>query len=299
MIKVFTFRRICIVTLLLLLAIILYSYPEEINGNVVDNKTCDSINIFLIDENDYVAMTTMNTDKDFDKKINSIVNALVYGDGKLKGVLNKDVKLLSYSVDGDLLKLNFNKSFLDVSIDDEENMIESIIYSFTSLNNINKVMIFVEGERLSELPKSHRKLDLYLDRSYGINRIVDITSIVDTKMVTIYYPNNSDYYIPISYIVNDSDDKVNIIVKYAKTNRFNNSNLSSHLDYQVELMNYEATENEVFLNFNEVLLDSVYDGKLKEEVKYAISYSVFDTLGVDNVIFSINSIQIDEFRLAN
>ena len=299
MIKVFTFRRICIVTLLLLLAIILYSYPEEINGNVVDNKTCDSINIFLIDENDYVAMTTMNTDKDFDKKINSIVNALVYGDGKLKGVLNKDVKLLSYSVDGDLLKLNFNKSFLDVSIDDEENMIESIIYSFTSLNNINKVMIFVEGERLSELPKSHRKLDLYLDRSYGINRIVDITSIVDTKMVTIYYPNNSDYYIPISYIVNDSDDKVNIIVKYAKTNRFNNSNLSSHLDYQVELMNYEATENEVFLNFNEVLLDSVYDGKLKEEVKYAISYSVFDTLGVENVIFSINSIQIDEFRLAN
>ena len=299
MIKVFTFRRICIVTLLLLLAIILYSYPEEINGNVVDNKTCDSINIFLIDENDYVAMTTMNTDKDFDKKINSIVNALVYGDGKLKGVLNKDVKLLSYSVDGDLLKLNFNMSFLDVSIDDEENMIESIIYSFTSLNNINKVMIFVEGERLSELPKSHRKLDLYLDRSYGINRIVDITSIVDTKMVTIYYPNNSDYYIPISYIVNDSDDKVNIIVKYAKTNRFNNSNLSSHLDYQVELMNYEATENEVFLNFNEVLLDSVYDGKLKEEVKYAISYSVFDTLGVDNVIFSINSIQIDEFRLAN
>ena len=299
MIKVFTFRRICIVTLLLLLAIILYSYPEEINGNVVDNKTCDSINIFLIDENDYVAMTTMNTDKDFDKKINSIVNALVYGDGKLKGVLNKDVKLLSYSVDGDLLKLNFNKSFLDVSIDEEENMIESIIYSFTSLNNINKVMIFVEGERLSELPKSHRKLDLYLDRSYGINRIVDITSIVGTKMVTIYYPNNSDYYIPISYIVNDSDDKVNIIVKYAKTNRFNNSNLSSHLDYQVELMNYEATENEVFLNFNEVLLDSVYDGKLKEEVKYAISYSVFDTLGVDNVIFSINSIQIDEFRLAN
>ncbi|MGN1371417.1 MAG: GerMN domain-containing protein [Candidatus Coprovivens sp.] len=299
MIKVFTFRRICIVTLLLLLAIILYSYPEEINENVVDNKTCDSINIFLIDENDYVAMTTMNTDKDFDKKINSIVNALVYGDGKLKGVLNKDVKLLSYSVDGDLLKLNFNKSFLDVSIDDEENMIESIIYSFTSLNNINKVMIFVEGERLSELPKSHRKLDLYLDRSYGINRIVDITSIVDTKMVTIYYPNNSDYYIPISYIVNDSDDKVNIIVKYAKTNRFNNSNLSSHLDYQVELMNYEATENEVFLNFNEVLLVSVYDGKLKEEVKYAISYSVFDTLGVDKVIFSINSVQIDEFRLAN
>ena len=299
MIKVFTFRRISIATLLLLLAVILYSYPEEINENVIEENTCDNINIYLVNPDDYVVMTTIDTNKDLDDKVNTIIKGLIYGNGKLDGIMSKDVKLLDYSIDGDLIKLNFNKSFLDISINDEEKMIESLIYSFTSLDNINKIMIFVEGEKLNELPNSHKRLDLYLDRSYGINKVIDITSIIDTKMITVYYPGDSDYYIPVSYIVNDSDDKINIIVKYAKTNKFNNSNLSSHLDYQVELMNYEATENEVFLNFNEVLLDSVYDGKLKEEVKYALSYSIFDTLGVENVVFSINSVKIDEFGLAN
>lgn len=299
MIKVFTFRRISIATLLLLLAVILYSYPEEINENVIEENTCDNINIYLVNPDDYVVMTTIDTNKDLDDKVNTIIKGLIYGNGKLDGVMNKDVKLLDYSIDDDLIKLNFNKKFLDISVNDEEKMIESLIYSFTSLENINKIMIFVEGEKLNELPNSHKRLDLYLDRSYGINKVIDITSIIDTKMITVYYPSDPDYYVPVSYIVNDSDDKINIIVKYAKTNKFNNSNLSSHLDYQVELMNYEATENEVFLNFNEVLLDSVYDGKLKEEVKYALSYSIFDTLGVENVVFSINSVKIDEFGLAN
>lgn len=299
MIKVFTFRRISIATLLLLLAVILYSYPEEINENVIEENTCDNINIYLVNPDDYVVMTTIDTNKDLDDKVNTIIKGLIYGNGKLDGVMNKDVKLLDYSIDDDLIKLNFNKKFLEISVNDEEKMIESLIYSFTSLENINKIMIFVEGEKLNELPNSHKRLDLYLDRSYGINKVIDITSIIDTKMITVYYPSDPDYYVPVSYIVNDSDDKINIIVKYAKTNKFNNSNLSSHLDYQVELMNYEATENEVFLNFNEVLLDSVYDGKLKEEVKYALSYSIFDTLGVENVVFSINSVKIDEFGLAN
>jgi hypothetical protein len=46
------------------------------------------------------------------------------------------------------------------------------------------------------------------------------------------------------------------------------------------------------------LLSSVYDGKLKEEVKYALSYSIFDTFNVENVVFMINSNKIDELRLA-
>ena len=83
-----------------------------------------------------------------------------------------------------------------------------------------------------------------------------------------------------------------------KTNKFNSSNLSSHLDYQVELMNYEATEEEFLLNFNDSLLDSIYDGELKEEVKYALSYSIYDTFGIESVVFEVNSNKIDEFVLA-
>ena len=118
-------------------------------------------------------------------------------------------------------------------------------------------------------------------------------------MITVYYLSNLDnkYYIPISYITNDEGDKIEIIINNLKTNRLYSSNLSSHLDYQVELMNYEATTDEVILDFNDILLASVYKGKLKEEIKYAISYSIYDTLGIENITFQVNNQKIDEFRL--
>lgn len=302
MIKLFTFRKIAVSTLLLLVAFLLYNYPEELNEDVTI-KDSTMINIYLVDFNGYVAMTKVASSLNFEDALYTIIDSLTIGNDNLpdgfSGVLPENTKLLSYSLDGDLLKVNFSKELLNVSIDTEEDMIESLVYSLTLLENVDKVMIFVEGDKLNELPNSHRKLDLYLDRNYGINKIVDISSLSSTKMVTVYYLDNSDsYYIPVSYVVNDTQDKIQIIVNSLKTNKFNSSNLSSHLDYQVELMNYEATEEEFLLNFNDSLLDSIYDGELKEEVKYALSYSIYDTFGIESVVFEVNSNKIDEFVLA-
>jgi germination protein M len=297
MIKLFSFRKIAIASLLLLLAGILYNYPEEINENVVkEDHQCT--NIYLINSDDYVVMSKINVSHNIDEKVLTIINLLINGKGDLKGVLPENTQLLDYSIENDLIKLNFSKEFLNVSLKDEENMIISLIYSFASLDNIDKIMIFVEGEKLNELPNSHKILGLYLDKSYGINKVININSISDTKQITVYYPTEFEYYIPVSYVLNSNEDAIDIIISYSKTNKFYNDNLSSHLDYQVKLMNYEAFENEIYLNFNEVLFDSVYDGKLKEEVKYALAYSIFDTLGVKNVVFAINSLEIDEFGLA-
>lgn len=297
MIKIFSFRKIVIASLLLLLACILYNYPDEINENVIKKESCNT-NIYLINSDDYVVMSNINVGKDMDEKVYTIFNTLIYGDGELKGLIPVGTKLLDYSIDGEIIKLNFNRKFLDVSLYDEENMIVSLIYSFTSLESIKKIMIFVEGEKLDKLPKSNKDIGLYLDRSYGINKIVDINSIIDTKQVTVYYATIYDYYVPVSYILNSDESKIDIIVDYSKTNKFYNDNLSSHLDYQVELIGYESLENEIYLNFNDVLFNSVYEGKLKEEVKYALSYSIFDTFNVESVVFAINSLEIDEFRLA-
>lgn len=308
MLKKFTFKRIGITTLLLLLALLLYNYPEEINEEYIPQKH-SYINIYLIDENDFVSMTELESDKkDNEEKIETLLHALIIGDSSshlpngFQAIIPENTKILYFSLEDGLLKVNFSKEFLNVSLENEEKMIEAIVFSLTTLHDVEKIMLFVEGERLLELPNSHKRLDLYLDRSYGINKVIDIQNIHDTNMVTVYYLssiNDSYYYIPISYISNDNTDKIEIIISSLKTNRLHNSNLSSHLSYQVELMNYEATEEEVRLDFNEVLLDSVYEGKLKEEIKYAVAYSIYDTLHIETVVFQVNNNKIDEFRLAN
>lgn len=302
MIKMFTFRKIVIASLLLLVALILYSFPKELEQDVISSNY-DNINIYLIDSNNYVAMTSIiSKNDDFDYKVRTIIEGLTIGSSNIpKGfssIIPRDTKLLGYSIDKGLLKINFSKHILNVSVDDEDRMIQSIVYSLTSLEQVDKVMIFVEGTILDKLPNSHRRLDLYLDRSYGINKVVDIDKLSGSSCVTVYYLGDNNSYVPISYITNDDTDKIEIIVNSLKSNRINSSNLSSHLDYQVELMNYERIDDEFFLNFSDSLLSSIYDGKLKEEVKYALSYSIFDTYNVENVTFLINSNKIDELRLA-
>lgn len=306
MLKRFTFKKIAITTLLLLLALILYNYPEVINEEVVVDD-CKRINIYLIDENDFVGMTEIKTNSNSDELIEEIINSLIIGGNPtnlpegFKAIIPKETKLLDYELKDGLLKINFSKEFLLVDLENEEKMLEALVYSLTTIKDVKKIMIFVEGKHLRELPKTKIKLDLYLDRSIGINKIININNIANTSMTTVYYLSNTknSYYIPISYISNDNDDKIEIIINSLRTNRLNSSNLSSHLNYQVELIDYEKTNNEVVLNFNEILLASVFEGKLKEEIKYAISYSIYDTLGALNVIFQVNNEKIDEFRLEN
>lgn len=305
MLKKFTFKKIAITTLLLLLAIILYNYPEEINE--IQEKSYDNkIDIFLIDENDFVALTKIKTDSEnVNDKIVSIINALILDKDNenipqgFKGVLSKDTKLNSFDLNDGLLKLDFNKSLLETSEENENKMIEALVFSLTTLKEVQKIMIFVDGVRLNELPQTHKKLDLYLDRSYGINKVVDISTFNNTNLVTVYYLNkyhDEYYFVPVSFVSNDNSDKIEIIINNLKSNK-TNGNLLSYLDYQVELMNYEKRENEFVLDFNNVLINYLNDSKLMEEVKYAISYSIYDTYGIQNVIFMVDSLKIDEFRL--
>lgn len=302
MIKLFSVRKILITSLLLLVAIILYSFPEQLTEDITKSNY-DSINIYLIDSNNYVAMTSIiSKANDFDEKLKTIINGLTIGNSNIpKGfnpIIPRNTKLINYSLKDGLLKVNFSKEILNIDIDNEEKMIQSIIFSLTTLDEVEKIMIFVDGKTLNKLPNSFKRLDTVLDRSYGINKVIDINKFTDTNMVTIYYLGENNSYIPISYISNDDSDKIEIIVNSLKSNRLNSSNLSSHLDYQVELMNYERVDDEFFLNFSDSLLSSIYDGKLKEEVKYALSYSILDTFDVENVVFLINSNKIDELRLA-
>ena len=302
MLKMFSVRKILIASLLLLVALIIYSFPEQLEADI-DNIEYDSINIYLIDRNNYVAMTSVITKgNDFDARLKTIIKSLTVGSDNtpknFTSVIPRDTKLLGYSINDGLLKIDFSKQLLNVTYDEENRMLESLIYSLTSLEEVKKIMLFVEGSRLTELPNSHKKLDLYLDRSYGVNKIVDIDSFKETQLVTVYYLGTNDSYVPISYVTNGDEEKIEIIVNKLRSNKMNSSLLSSHLNYQVQLMNYEQKDNEFFLNFNSVLLNSVYDGKLKEEVKYALSYSIYDTYGIENVVFQVDSNKIDELRLA-
>ena len=108
-------------------------------------------------------------------------------------------------------------------------------------------MIFIEGEQLIKLPISGKRIDLYLDRNFGINKVYDINTFRNTDMVTVYYLKNddNDYYVPVSYVINEVDDKVDVVIENLKTNISMDGTLSSHLNYHVELLHSTTSQHSV------------------------------------------------------
>lgn len=292
---------ICLLSILIFILLCIIpidkKYKEEINYNANFNE------VYLLNNNDMLVKTsTISYSQDYISKVKEIIEALTinshrqnYINNNFRPILPENTKLLSVNIDKDILKINFSKELLNISEKLEEKMLETLIYSLTNLDNISKIIIFVEGENLTNLPVSHKKLPPILTRNYGINKIYDITTINDVSSNTIYYYENinNDYYvIPVTLFSNNSDDKVEVIIKSLKSSLAYQTDLVSFLSNNTKLLDYEIEENKIKLNFNNALLDNFYDDKLMEEVKYAIASSIKDSLNINNVEIYVNGVSI-------
>jgi len=184
-----------------------------------------------------------------------------------------------------------------VDKDNEEKMLESLIYSLTEIKEVKQIMIFVEGENLTTLPHSKKNLPTILDRSYGINKVYDIKSIKEIEKITTYYVTkmeNFSYYTPVTTITNKENEKIEIIIEKLKTAPTYQTNLVSYLSTRAELINYEILENSVNLSFSNHILN-LNTNEISEEVKYTIALSIRDTYNIDETIFYVDDLLIDAF----
>ena len=160
-------------------------------------------------------------------------------------------------------------------------------------------MIFIENTKLDKLPQSKINLPLTLTRDFGINKIYDLTNLKDTSKTTIYYigkEDNVSYYIPVTKITNNPNNKIKIIIEELKSSPIYETNLMSYLASSVELLDYEQLENEISLSFNNAILSDLDEKNILEEVKYSIALSLKDTYNVENITFKVNDQIITTFN---
>ena len=313
MIKKAITKRIIIASIALLILLITYMFPTSYESSNINQTISytepNKSTIYLIDNYNMVSRTKTVTkdNKDLISTSTNIINALVidstdsqYNPSGFKAIIPKGTKINSISFADNILKINFNENFLNINEDNEEKMIEALIFSLTEIDEINGIMIFVNNNLLSELPNSKKKLPDVLDRSYGINKVYELDDIKNTTNTTIYYLSeyeDNKYYTPVTFITNNTEDKVEIIIEKLKTSPINQTNLMSYLASSAELLNYEITESSVNLTFNNYIFEEFSDNNILEEVKYTIGLSIKDNYDVDEVVFSVNDEKITNFEL--
>jgi len=310
MLKRSAYRKIIIATLTLLIIGLLYFFPDEKNEEINQSLSYVDVStspIYLIDMNNYVARTNIiKNEEDPLKLAKEILESLIIDSEKsdyipsgFEAIIPKNTKINNISLEDGLLKVDFSNNFLDVKNEDEEKMIEAIIYSLTEIKDIKGIMIFVEGNKLIKLKNSDKILPNILDRSYGINKVYDLTSFKDTNSVTAYYLSKHDdsyYYVPITKISNSKKEKIEIIIDELKTAPINQTNLISFLATNAELTEYEILEDSINLSFNNYVFDNFDKKTILEEVKYSVGLSLKDTYQVANVSFKVDGEEITTFN---
>ncbi len=305
MIKNNALKRILISTLALFILIFLYLFPSS-NINTIKEETSyiEAIKtpIYLLDDNNYVSrISILQKSSNINENIEYIINFLTkesnesyYLPTGFSSVIPKNTKLNSYNLTNGVLKLDFSKEFLNTSKEEELKLIESLVFSFTEFNEINSIMIFIDGEKLNNLEKNNISLPNTIDKNFGINKLYDITSIKNINHTINYYiAKNEDYtyYVPISKFNNTSEEKVEIIIKNLQTSPYNQTNLISYLKASATLESYQILEESVNLSFNNELIADLSSNNIIEEVKYSIFLSIRDTYNIKSVIFDIENEQ--------
>ena len=198
MIKKSATKRIIIASIALLILLITYMFPVTNGSNNINQSLSyiepNKTTIYLVDNSNMVARvkTITKENKDTIKKAREIINALIinsqaskYNPSGFKAIIPEGTKILSISLSENILKINFNEKFLNIDKNNEEKMLEALIYSLTEISDIKGIMIFVNNNILEELPNSKTKLPDVLDRKYGINKIYEIDDIKNTSATTI------------------------------------------------------------------------------------------------------------------
>ena len=302
MLKRIALRKIIITTFSLLTVFAICIIPNSLNSkdNFLDTKIdLEYVNnlgtneIYLLGPNKYLVKTNVLLETDnINTKIRSILDYLTIQKSDklptgLSGIIPMNTKVNNVEIKESIVTIDFSKELLDVKEELEERLIEAITYSIINIDGVEAITIKVDGNLLTELPKTKKKLPELLNRNFGINKVFDIDNLNGIQKVTLYYLDkisNQNYYVPVTKYLNDDREKINIIIDNLSSNYIYESSLVSLLNQNTELINYEIEDEIMTLNFNNSIF--THD-KILEEVTYTIKESVCSTYPVKSVILEV------------
>jgi Sporulation and spore germination. len=309
MLKRMSIKKIITSSIVLAIVFMIYIFPN--NNKKEDiviptqisyvNTSVQTHTIYLLDNNNYISKTSIRIQSNTPNKIaKELVLALIQEETNsdqipngFKSLINCNTKINSLKITEDTIKLDLSKDFLDTSKEMEEKILEALVYTLTSIEGIDKLVLYIDGEILTLLPQNNIKLPATLSRDIGINKQYRLTGIKNIEKTTIYYVNKYNdnyYYTPVTKINNDSREKIEIIIDELSSNF--QDKLMSFLNTKTTLLNYEYKNNIMKVNFDENIFNSLEEKDILEEVLYTISFSIYDNYNTNEVIFQVNDKEI-------
>lgn len=179
--------------------------------------------VYLVNEQGKLAPVALHLPEgEASLKLNRMLEMLVK-DGKYAGMLpagfsgilpvGSEVKAVTVKQDEKLAVVEFNKAFAGYEAADERKILEALTWTLTETPDVEKVQLWVDGEKLNEMPVNGTPLDRPLSRSFGINlELKGESGLSQLSPVIVYFsaatPDGVQYFVPVTRFVPADGDRV-------------------------------------------------------------------------------------------
>ncbi|RAP77829.1 GerMN domain-containing protein [Paenibacillus montanisoli] len=270
-------------------------------GQTVAQGEQSQMTLYLKDHNGLLAPVSVMANLGADEKIGQkALEMMVEGssyeseipDG-FQAVLPKGttIKGLNLVADQKLAVVDFNQSFADYNIADERKIVEAITWTLTSLPDIQKVEIHLEGQKLAEMPQDGMPIDEQLTRAVGINlEAAENVNYSQSTPVTIYFsavtPDNEPYYVPVTRLVNRSNNKAKTAIEQLISGPINDLPLKAVMTPDVLVKNVTKKDGIVTVELQD---DSYQAGQPEPaEMLQAVVLALTENTGLSKVQIKLN-----------
>lgn len=249
--------------------------------------------IYTLNNDSYVSKGYIYVEKELStlEKVKVLLDTMIEKNNKnallpsyFKPILPQNTTVLNAELENKIIKINFSKEFLNATDEQLDQMIESITYTLTDIDDINGVEIYVEGKLLKYIV-NNKNLPTILTKDIGINKKYEITSNKNISKIVLYFLGEEQNFIPVTKYINDDREKIEIIVESLSSNYIFYDNLISVLSYNLKLEDYELKDDTLTLVFNSYIYSNIEEKMVNEAVVDMISYSVFDNYDISKVVF--------------
>ncbi|KMY54946.1 sporulation protein [Bacillus sp. FJAT-27231] len=276
------------------------SLTSEGGQKAAQNKNMVMTELYLIDKNGYVVSQTMplpNTKSLAKQALEYLVaegpvsNMVPNG---FRPVLPAGTQIKSVDIEKGTATVDFSPEFKEYDRADEQRIVQSITWTLTQFDSVERVKLQVNGHPISEMPVGKMALDEDgLTRQSGIN--VDasgVVDIVDTRPVTVYYmaqEGEGYYYVPVTKRVsNKEQDQITAIVKELAKGPRADSGLVTEFLPEAELLEKPVIkEGRVTLNFNESILGSFENKMVSEHILQSLALSLTEGTQIESLAIQV------------
>lgn len=241
--------------------------------------------LYLIDANGLVASQILELPLLESKEVATQVLEYLVKDGPINEVLpngfravipaGTEILGLNLQEDGTMI-VDLSEEFTEYVADDELKIVESITFTLTQFESVERVQLWVNGHPLDEMPVNGTPIGKGYSKANGINIIqTDTIDFMDSQAVTMYYPTTHQenrYYVPVTqYVESIDDNKYQSIVDSLLEGPGFNTNIVHVFNGETMLVKEPALKDGVLeLVFNEAILQDQEQAIIADEVMETI-----------------------------